>query len=132
VRYLVVAVLAACAPKPLVVHWAATRPTITERIEIRSDGEARYKTSSPGQPDTDERVVLSRDQLQELGEMFRARQACALPHDTTDTPPPGEATITLELNFPDQRCKLTLSEPEWRNGPAHDLAQTMDSIRPAR
>lgn len=137
VRYLVAtlvtfAALGACAPRPLVVTWAATRPTITERVEIRSDGETHYRTTTPGRPDTDDLVTLSRDQLSELAELFRAKQACALPHDPSDTPAAGEAMITLELAFPDQQCKLTLTEAEWRNGPGHDLAETMSSIRPAR
>jgi hypothetical protein len=133
VRTLAIALVAlgACAPKPLVIAWAATRPTVTERIEIRQDGEVHYRTIRSGEPPTDDRVDLTSEQVRELGDMFRAKRACELPHDLAYTPAAGEATITLELGFPELRCTLTLWEPEWRNGAAQELAASMSSIHPA-
>ena len=126
----IVVALAACAPRPLVLQWAAARSTVTERLEIRSNGEVHYRTLTDGEPPTDARVDLSPAQLHELSDMARARRACALPHDAAYAPVAGEATITLTLDLPDLRCTITLWEHEWREGPAADLATSLASIRP--
>ena len=86
----IVVALAACAPRPLVLQWAAARSTVTERLEIRSNGEVHYRTLTDGEPPTDARVDLSPAQLHELSDMARARRACALPHDAAYAPVAGE------------------------------------------
>ena len=47
-------------------------------------------------------------------------------------PVAGEAKISLELAFPDQRCKVALWDLEWQRGPAKEITETMRSMRPLR
>jgi hypothetical protein len=83
-------------------------------------------------PHKEQRVQLTRDQIDELEELLRTRRACELAHDPAYTPSPEEAQTTLELAFPDQHCKVVLWSTEWQQGRAKDIAETMRSMRPLR
>lgn len=124
--------LAACAAKPTVLRWASSTTSLVERVEIKSDGEARYTSTADGKQLKEERVVLSQGQLAELADMFRTKHACELAHDPSYTPAADEASVTLELSFPDQRCSVTLWDVEWKSGDARELAETLASMRQTR
>jgi hypothetical protein len=132
VRYLILITLVACGPKHLVVTWVSAGVNTSERIEIESSGQGRYTSATDGVPEKNERVVLSRDQLDELAEMFRSHRVCELTDDPAYTPVAGEGKISLELAFPDQRCKVVLWDFEWQRGRAKDVTETMRSMRPLR
>jgi hypothetical protein len=124
--------LIACGPKPLVVTWAHSGGTMTERIELTSSGAGHYTSTINGVADKTEDVILSKDQINELDELFRSKGVCQLAHDPSYTPVPDEGQTTLELAFPDQHCKVVLPTSEWQNGRAKDVAETMQSMRPLR
>src|SRR5262245_24571697 len=123
--------LAACGPKQPVVTWARTGTGVTERIELLSSGDGNY-TSSINGVDKNERVVLSKDQVNELDELLRSKRACELSHDPAYTPGPEEGQTTLELAFPGLTCKVVMSTFEWQQGSAKEIAETMQSMRPLR
>jgi hypothetical protein len=112
--------------------WASSGTSASERIEIASNGEGRYTSATDGVTDKDERVVLSKDQLHELAEVFRTQHACELTGDPAYTPGAGEGKTTLELALPDQHCKIVLWEFEWQHGRAKEITETMHAMRPLR
>jgi len=132
VRYLLLVTLVACGPKPAVVMWTTTTASTTEHLELTSGGRGQYTTARDGVKDKDEPVALSTDQISELAELFRAQHACELTSDPAYTPVPDEGKTTLELAFPDQRCKVVLWDLEWQHGRAREIADTMRSMRPLR
>lgn len=103
---------------------------MVERIELTSNGRGNYSTVSSGVAQPSQEVVLSKDQINELDEMMRNKNVCKFAHDPAYTPQPDEGETTLELSFPDQRCKVVLWNREWQNGPALDISETMRSMRP--
>ena len=128
-KYLVIIMVIGCGPKPPVVTWASASMGVNEHVEVRSDGEVIYTTSTNGVQDKNERLSLSTDQVEELADMFRAQKACELVHDPSYTPAPDEGQTTLDLAFPDLRCKVTLWNQEWQRGRARDIEETMHSMR---
>ncbi|HET7506505.1 MAG TPA: hypothetical protein VFK02_36045 [Kofleriaceae bacterium] len=130
-RYLVLFALAACGAKPPVVSWVSTGTGLTERITLASNGRGSYVSVSNGAVDKDERLELTGDQFGELKELFRSKHACELAHDPAYTPVPDESSVTLELSFPDLRCKVTLWDIEWQHQ-AREIVETMRSMRPLR
>ena len=131
-KYLIVVTLVACASKHPVVMWASEGSSVSEHIEIASNGEGSYRSANNGVPDKDERVILTTDQVSELAEMFRAQRACELADDPAYTPQPGEGKTTLVLAFPDQHCKVVLWDFQWQHGRGKDITETMHSMRPLR
>lgn len=131
-KYVLLLGLVACGSHQTVVVWgrASTGPEEVAQVEVGSNGESRYVTLANGVETASERVVLSKDQVRELDEMIREKHACELVHDPAYTPAPDEIQLTLDVRFPDQRCKVTLYELEWRRSPARDVAETMRSMRP--
>jgi hypothetical protein len=132
VRYFILLALVACGSRQTVVVWGGSAAGEHGRMEIGSNGESRYVTVADGAEIASERVVLTKDQVRELDELIRAKHACELVHDPAYTPSPDEIQITLEVTYPDQRCKVTLYELEWLRGPAREIAETMQSMRPIR
>jgi hypothetical protein len=132
VRYLILIALAACGPKHLVVTWVSAGTSTSERIEIESNGHGQYTSATDGVMEKNERLDLTKDQLGELAEVFRTHHACQLAEDPTYTPVAGEGKISLELAFPDQRCKVVLWDFEWQRGHAKEITETMRSMRPLR
>lgn len=124
--------LAACGPKPLVVTWATSGTHSSERIELESNGRGHYTRATDGVTEKEDDVVLDNDQLAELAEMLRAHRVCELVDDPAYTPVPGEGKTTLDLAFPDLRCKITLWDFEWQHGRAKEITETMRSMRPLR
>ena len=131
-RYLSLLILAGCGAKHPVVTWANMGKGVTERIELQSSGDGNYTSTIDGQPHKDQRVILSKEQIEELQEMLRSKRACELAHDPAYTPAPDEGQTTLELAFPDQHCKVVLWNLEWQQGAAKDIAETMQSMRPLK
>jgi hypothetical protein len=124
--------LAACGPNPPVVKWARTGTSVTERIELKSSGDGSYISTLNGIEDKNERVILTKEQVEELAELLRSKHACELAHDPAYTPAPEEGEITLELAFPDLHCKIVLWALEWQQPRAKDIAETMQSMKPLR
>lgn len=131
-RYLLLVALVACASKQPVVTWVSSGTSESERIEIPSSGYGRYTSASNGVAEKDVSVILSKDQLNELAEMFRTQRVCELADDPAYKPAPGEGRTTLELALPDQHCKVALWDFEWQHGRAKDITETMRSMRPLR
>jgi hypothetical protein len=129
VKYLVLAALAACGPKPAVVTWVSSITGVDEHVVVRSNGDVSFTSSSD---DKAEHLSLLKEQVQELAELFRAQRACELTHDPDHRPAPDEGQTTLEIAFPDQRCKIVLWNREWQQGRAREIAETMRSLRPLR
>src|SRR5256885_8816921 len=115
-RYLLLLALGACSMGNPVVRWTTTGIGINERIEIKSSGDGSFTSTINGVKDRDERVVLSKGQVEELDELLRSHGACQLTHDPAYTPVPDEGQTTLELLFPDQHCKVVLWNLEWQRG----------------
>jgi hypothetical protein len=132
VKYLVFVMLAGCGPRHYVVTWATSGTSATERIELEASGDGHYTSATDGAPEKDERVILDKDQFNELAEMFRAHRVCELTDDPAYVPVPGEGKTTLEVAFPDLHCKVTLWNYTWRQGRAKDISETMRSMRPLR
>ena len=131
-RYLLLLALAACGPSRVVVKWTNTGTALSERIEIKRSGDGNYTITNNGVVEKDERVVLTTDQVHELDELFLSQGACQLHHDPEYTPRSDEGQTTLELEFPDQACKVVLWNTEWDRGRAQPIAETMRSMRPMR
>lgn len=131
-RYLILVTLVACGPKHLVVTWVSAGANTSERIEIESNGHGLYTSATDGVLEKNERLDLTKDQLGELAEVFRTHHACELVEDPAYKPVAGEAKISLELAFPDQRCKVVLWDLEWQRGRAKEITETMRSMRPLR
>jgi hypothetical protein len=131
-RCLVLVTLAACSLGNPVVRWTSAGIGVNERIEIKSSGDGSYTSTVNGVKNRDERVVLSKAQVEEIDELFRAQGACQLAHDPAYTPVANEGQTTLELLFPDQTCKIVLWNREWDRGSARSIAETMRSMRPLR
>jgi hypothetical protein len=112
--------------------WVTSGTSASERIEIAANGEGQYTSAIDGVPEKDERVSLSREQVNELAELLRTQHACELAGDPAYTPVPGEGKTTLELAFPDQHCKVVLWDFEWQRGRAKEITETMHSMRPLR
>ncbi|HEU4735228.1 MAG TPA: hypothetical protein VFT22_45365 [Kofleriaceae bacterium] len=130
-KHLLLIALAACGSRPPVVTWASGGTSVTERITIASNGQGHYLSVNNGTVDKDERLELTKDQLDELKELLRSHHACELAHDPAYTPVANEGTVTLELSFPDLRCKVMLWDLEWQHQ-ARDIVETMHSMRPLR
>jgi hypothetical protein len=131
-RVLSLLVLVGCGAKQPVVMWANAGKGITERIELASSGDGNYTSTIDGVPHKEQRVILTKEQIEELAELLRSKRACELAHDPAYTPAPDEGQTTLELAFPDLRCKIVLWNIEWQQGRAKDIAETMQSMRPLR
>ena len=131
-RQLLLLALIGCASGPPVVRWTSTGIGTNERIEIKSSGDGTYTSMLNGVEEKNERVVLSKDQVAELNDLFREKGACQLAHDPEYKPVPDEGQTTLELAFPDQTCKVVLWNLEWQRGKALPIAETMRSMRPLR
>lgn len=131
-RCLVLLALVACSAGKPVVRWTSAGLGATERIEIKSSGDGNYTSTINGMKNRDERVVLSKTQVEEIDELFRTQGACQLAHDPAYTPVADEGQTTLELLFPDQTCKIVLWNREWDRGNARPIAETMRSMRPLR
>jgi hypothetical protein len=115
-----------------VVTWVSAGANTSERIEIENNGHGLYTSATDGVPEKNERLDLTKAQLDELAEVFRTHHACGLAEDPTYKPVAGEAKISLELAFPDQRCKVVLWDLEWQRGRAKEITETMRSMRPLR
>ena len=122
--------LTACAPKLLVATWASSMTGTTEHVEVRSNGDVSFTASAGGAPGSPEHLSLLEEQVEELHELLRTHLACELAHDPAYTPAPDEGQTTLELAFPDLRCKIVLWNREWQQGPGREIAETMRSMRP--
>jgi hypothetical protein len=131
-RYLLLLALAGCASGAPVVRWTSTGVGLVERIELKRSGEGNYVSTLNGVEERNERVVLSGSQVQELDDLLRSQGACQLRHEPDYKPGPEEGQTTLELAFPDQTCKVVLSNSEWQRGPAHAISETMRSMRPIK
>jgi hypothetical protein len=131
-RYLLLLALVGCASGPPVLRWYTTGTGLNERIELKSSGDGSYVSTLNGTEDRNERVILSTGQLQELNELLRTHGACQLTHDPAYKPAPDEGQTTLELAFPDQKCKVVLSNTEWQRGAAQPISETMRSMRPIK
>lgn len=131
-KYLLLSALAACAPKLPVVTWVSSITGVTEHVQVRSNGDVSFTTSTGGAPGSAEHLSLEKAQVQELDELFRTQRACELAHDPGYTPAPDEGQTTLELAFPDQQCKIVLWNREWQQGRAREIAETMRSMRPLK
>jgi hypothetical protein len=129
---LVTIALFACGSNHPVVKWARSGTGVTERIELKSSGDGSYVSTLNGVEDKNERVILTKDQVEELAELFRSKKACELTHDPAYTPAPEEGEITLELAFPDLHCKIVLWALEWQQPRAKEIAETMQSMKPLR
>jgi hypothetical protein len=130
VKSLLALALTACAPKLLVATWATSLTGATERVEVRSNGDVSFTTSTGDSPGRAEHLSLLKEQVEELHELVRTQRACELAHDPAYTPAPDEGQTTLELAFPDLRCKIVLWNREWQQGRAREIAETMRSMRP--
>jgi len=131
-RYLLLLALIGCASGPPVVRWYTTGAGLNERIELKTSGDGSYISTLNGVEDRNERVILSTSQLQELDDLLRSHGACRLAHDPAYKPAPDEGQTTLELAFPDQKCKVVLSNTEWLRGAAPPNSETMRSMRPIK
>jgi hypothetical protein len=131
VRYLLLIALIACGPKQLIVAWVSASPSAVERIEISSSGNGNYTRSTDGVQDKDERLEFTSDQVAELAELFRSHHVCEIVEDPAYTPVAGEGKTTLELMYPDMRCKVTLWDLEWQRR-EKDITETMRSMRPLK
>jgi len=129
---LLLVALAACAPKRPVVTWVSSLTGVQERVEIRSDGDVSYTTTVKGVETRPQPIKLGKEQVEELAELMRAQRACELAHDPDFTPAPDEGQSTLELSFPDQRCKVVLWNREWLRDRSREIVETMRSMRPLR
>jgi hypothetical protein len=121
--------LAACASGPAVVTWRIARPGGEERVEVRSNGDVQYTAINGGVEEKPETLRLSTEQVSELDDMLRNQHACELKHDPGYTPAADEGQTTLTVAFPDQQCKITLFHKEWQHGRAHEISETMRSMR---
>lgn len=130
-RCLIVLVLVGCGARQSVVTWANVGNGVTERIALSSSGDGSYSSTINGVPRPEERVILTKDQLDEVAEMMRTRRVCELTHDPAYTPSPDEGQTTLELSFPDLHCKIVLWNLEWQ-ARAKDIVETMQSMRPLK
>lgn len=131
-RYLLLLALLGCGSGKPVVRWTSTGVGTQESIEIKSSGDGSYTSTINGVESRNERVILTRSQVDELNELFRTQGACQLAHDPAYTPVPDEGQTTLELAFPDQTCKVKLWNIEWEHGRAQPITETMRSMRPLR
>ena len=131
-RYLLLSALVACGPKHVAVTWVTTGTSTSERIEIESNGQGNYTRALDGVVEKDERLQFTKDQLDEIVEVFRSQRACELADDPAYTPVAGEGRITLELALPDLHCKVSLWNLEWERGRAKAITETMHSMRPVR
>ena len=131
-RHLLLILLAACAPPPPVVTWVSTITGVHERVEVRKNGDVSYTASTRGVEGKPEQIKLSKEQVEELADILRAQHACELAHDPTFTPAPDEGKTSLELSFPDQRCKIELWNREWQRDRTREILETMRSMRPIR
>lgn len=131
-RSLLLLLLVACAPKVPVVTWVSSLTGVTEHVEVGSNGDVSFVSTTGGEAGSAEHLSLMKEQVQELDELLRNQRACELAHDPAHTPAPDEGQTTLELSFPDLRCKVTLWNREWQQGRAREIAETMRSMRPIR
>ena len=128
-RYLSLIVLAACGSSRPVVTWTVARATSQERVEVREDGEIVFTATNGGVEEKPESLRLSKDQVSELGDILRSQRACELAHDPAYTPTPDEGQITMVIAFENQSCKVTMFASEWLRGRAHEISETMRSMR---
>ncbi|HEX7838563.1 MAG TPA: hypothetical protein VF469_13905 [Kofleriaceae bacterium] len=124
--------LTACAPKLLVATWVTSMTGTTEHVEVRSNGDVSYTASNGDAPGSAEHLSLAKEQVEEFHELVRTQRACELAHDPGYTPAADEGQTTLELAFPDLRCKIVLWNREWQQGRAREIAETMRSFRPLK
>lgn len=129
---LVIITLAGCAPPRPVVTWVSTITGLNERVEVRSNGDVRYTTTSRGVTGRPQELKLSKEQVEELGDLLRTQRACELAHDPSFTPMPDEGQTTLEVAFPDMRCKIVLWNREWQRDRSREIVDTLRSMRPLR
>jgi hypothetical protein len=122
-------VLAACGSSRPVVTWTVARATSQERVEVREDGEIVFTATNGGVEEKPESLRLTKDQVSELGDILRSQHACELAHDPAYTPTADEGQITMAIAFSDQRCKVTMFASEWLRGRAHEISETMRSMR---
>jgi hypothetical protein len=122
--------LAGCGSSHPVVVWGGAASGINERIVIGSSGESNYAIINDGVSDEPERLVLSRSQVSELGDMLRGHDACKLAHDPAYQPSADEGQTTLQLSFDDLKCSVTLYDLEWQRDAAREITETMLSFRP--
>ena len=128
-RYLSLIVLAACGSSRPVVTWTVARATSQERVEVREDGEIVFTATNGGVEEKPESLRLTKDQVSELGDILRSQHACELAHDPAYTPTPDEGQITMVIAFDNQACKVTMFASEWLRGRAHEISETMRSMR---
>jgi hypothetical protein len=128
-RYLSLILLAACGSTRPVVTWTVARPTSEERVEVRENGEIVFTATNGGVEEKPESLRMEKEQVSELGDLLRSQHACELAHDPAYTPTPDEGQITLVIAFSDQHCKVTMSASEWLRGRAHEISETMRSMR---
>jgi hypothetical protein len=119
--------LAACASHPVVI-WASARTGGEERIQVRANGTVEYTAVNNGVEEKPEKISLAREQVRELNDMLRTQHACELTHDPAYIPDPEDGQTTLLVDYPDQKCKVTLSNGEWQRR-GHDIVDTMRSMR---
>jgi hypothetical protein len=131
-RHVVLLALAACGSRPAVATWTTTGPGLNERVEVQSDGHVKYTSTVNGVETRVEEIALTKDQVEEIDELFRGHGACKLVHDPEYTPQPDEGKTTLVLAFPEQRCTIELWNREWERGSAVPVSETMRSMRPLR
>jgi hypothetical protein len=133
VRHALLLALAGCgAAKTPVVTWISSSGPVVERIELQSNGNGKYLNAINGVAHPTQEVILSRDQIDELADIMRAKNVCKFSHDPAYTPQPDEGQTSLEIAFPDQHCKVMLWNREWLQGPALDISETMRSMRPVQ
>jgi hypothetical protein len=128
-RYLCLIALAACGSGRPVVTWTVTRAMSQERVEIREGGEIVFTATNGGVEEKPESLRLTKDQVSELGEILRNQHACQLAHDPAYSPTPDEGQITMMIAFSDLQCKVTMFASEWLRGRAHEISETMRSMR---
>lgn len=115
-----------------VLKWTGSTTGEDVIFTLDNKGEGAYSTLVDGAPDDPERVVLNEDQVNEIGDLFRSKNACTFKHDPSYAPPPGEPQTTVELSFKDLNCTVTLYNGEWQRGDKRELFETMRSMKPLR
>jgi hypothetical protein len=128
-RYLSLIVLAACGSGRPVVTWTVARAMSQERVEVHEGGEIVFSATNNGVEEKPESLRLTKEQVSELGEILRNQHACELAHDPAYTPTPDEGQITMVIAFSGQQCKVTMFASEWLRGRAHEISETMRSMR---
>lgn len=121
--------LGACGSSHPVVTWVAARISGEDRLEVRANGDITFTATTNGVEEKRETLKLTKEQVSELDDILRTQKACELASDPAYAPAADEGKTTLSISFSDQTCNVTLWNSEWHRGRAHDIAETMHSMR---